>query len=156
MDVSKLQKDLESEDPSDLVEAFATMSTDKGKAGAAMDRSELEKLMPLCVGKLKHDDITVRAGACQVIADQLRAQSTHMSPYLVAIVKSLCTADNVDLSQGKENKRSHAIFHKNSCDIITEVQYKQTRAPYAKFQTSWSVLGVLHQPQEQEYFHGGL
>ena len=126
MNVNQLQEELESEEPSTLVEAFAAMSvSDKGKTAEAMDRNAMEKLMPLCVGKLKHDDIAVRAGACQVVADQLRAQNVHMTPYLVAIAKCLGSSENVDLSQGKENKRSHAIFHKNACDIITEMQYSK-------------------------------
>ena len=126
MDVNQLQEELESDETSILVEAFAAMSlADKCKTPEAMDRNATEKLMPLCVGKLKHEDIAVRAGACQVIADQLRAQSVHMIPYLVAIAKSLASSGNVDLSQGKENKRSHAVFHRNACDIITEMQYSK-------------------------------
>ena len=128
MDINRLERDLESDDPEILVEAFSTMSisyTTNGRRPEVMERKEMEKLMPLCVRKLKHDDISVRAGACKIIADQLRAGSAHMSPYLVAIAKTLALCDNVDLSQGKENSQSHATFHKNSCNIITDMQYSK-------------------------------
>lgn len=126
MDVNRLQEELESDDIGTLVEAFSTMSVrGSNRRPEAMDRNAMEKLMPLCVGKLKHDDIAVRAGACEVIADQLKAESSHMTPYLVAIAKTLALSDNTDLSLGKENKRSHAIYHKNACDIITEMQYNK-------------------------------
>ena len=67
MDVDLLQDQLESDDTRILEEAFSSMTiSSSDKAPEAMDKHAMEKLMPLCVGRLKHDDIAVRAGACQV------------------------------------------------------------------------------------------
>ncbi len=131
MDTQQLQEQLESDEPEDLLEAFSALLS--GKRAQAMDRKTTERLIPLCVSKLNHEEIAVRAGGCEVIADQLKAENSHLNPFLVTVAKSLALPENLDLTQGKEDKRSHWRFHKYSCDIITEMQFRKPEALMPSF-----------------------
>ncbi len=112
---------LKSDDADDLATAFSAILDTGG--GSSLDRPTTEKLIPSILEKLQHEDISVRAAACEVIAQQLKADNDHVKEALGAVAKSLAQQDSVDLSQGKSDKESHAKYHKNSCDIITEMQY---------------------------------
>ncbi len=126
VDVNDIEQRLESDDLDSMLDAFDALSLNSGgKKKEPLDKKATEKLIPLCVDRLKHDEIAVRAGAAQVIAEQMKAENSHLTPNLSAIAKSLASPDNVDILRGKEDRKSFTKYHRNACDIITEMQFNK-------------------------------
>ncbi|KAK2173853.1 hypothetical protein NP493_847g01004 [Ridgeia piscesae] len=109
---------LEQDTKEDVRETLQQLATRKEPLGGVAASS----VIPQCLERLDHLDLSVRASAMQVITQQLKSLS--IVAHIEKLCKQLTQSTLLDLKCGQDNPSDFVSLHTNICSVICDLQAK--------------------------------